>query len=197
MKTLIIATHNQHKFNEISEKLKNFHVNCLSLNDIGWTQEIKEDGNTFLENALHKAKTVSDKHHSIVLADDSGLIVDALPGLLGVKSKRFSPSATKDDNNQLLLQMLDGLPNRNARFVSQMVLYYPDGLYYSYQGVVEGSIAFDCKGSNGFGYDPLFIVKDKQCRMAELSESEKNRISHRGLALERFIEDLKNESIVI
>ncbi len=163
----------------------------LSLNDIGHKDDIEEDGETFLENALKKAKTIADLYECETIADDSGLIVNALPGELGVRSKRFSPLATYHDNNKLLLEKLEHQSDRTAYFISVLVHYFPSGEYRSYEGRVDGRIADDLRGKNGFGYDPLFHVDELDKRMAELSREEKNMISHRGRAIKKLVEDLK------
>jgi len=197
MKKLIIATQNKNKFQEIKVLLAPLNIQCLSLNDLNWKEEIIEDGFSFFENALKKAKTIAKFYNLPTLGDDSGLVVEALPNLLGVKSKRFSSEGTMKANNEKLLKHLKNITNRKAYFISEIVLYYPNDKYYHYIGKVFGEIAYDYKGKNGFGYDPLFIVKDINKRMAELNEEEKNKISHRGKALKKLIEDIKNEVVII
>lgn len=197
MKNILIATQNEGKMIEFNSAFNPLGYNCISLNDIGFTSEITEDGETFFENAYMKAKLIAEKFNMVTLADDSGLIVEALPDELGVKSKRFSKSGNHKDNNILLLKKLENITDRSAYFVSQLVLYYPGGKFYTYQGRVYGEIARDFKGENGFGYDPLFIVDGLDKRMAELTKEEKNKVSHRGNALEKMIRDIKNETIVI
>ncbi len=197
MKKLIIATQNKNKFQEIRALLKPLNIQSLSLNDLNWKEEIIEDGNSFFENALKKAKTIAKFYNLPTLGDDSGLVVEALPNLLGIKSKRFSFEGTSKANNEKLLTLLEDKPNRKAYFVSEIVLYYPNDKYYHYIGKVYGEIANDYKGKNGFGYDPLFIVKGTNKHMAEFSEKEKNKISHRANALKQFIEDIKNEVVII
>lgn len=197
MKKLLIATKNEGKMKEFKAKLEPLGFKLYSLNDIGFNSEIEETGETFLENALIKAKTIAKEYNLVTLADDSGLIVDALPGELGVKSKRFSKTGKDSDNNILLLEKLKTKTNRKARFVSQLVLYYPNDSYYSYLGKVEGVIAKEPLGTNGFGYDPIFQVLELDTRMALLTKEEKNKISHRGRALEKLVEDIINENITI
>ncbi|MBI9009740.1 MAG: RdgB/HAM1 family non-canonical purine NTP pyrophosphatase [Tenericutes bacterium] len=197
MKEILLATKNPHKLLEFSQALKPFGYHCVSLEDIGFTDEIIEDGTTFFDNAYIKAKTIALKYNKITLADDSGLVVIALPEELGVKSKRFSKSATDSDNNTLLLKRLKDVSDRSAYFVSQIVIYYPDGKFYTYQGRVYGHIAEEIKGINGFGYDPLFEIEDLNRRMAELSREEKNMVSHRGNAIRKLVKDLKNEVITL
>lgn len=197
MKEILVATQNEGKMKEVKASLNPLGYSCLSLNDIGFVGEIEEDGKTFFDNAYKKAKIISEKYNKIVLADDSGLVVDALPDDLGVKSKRFSESGKDIDNNKLLLKKLDNETDRTAYFISQLVIYFPNGKFYTYQGRVYGQIAKDFKGTNGFGYDPLFIVDDLNIRMAELTKEEKNKISHRGMALEKLVKDLIDEIITI
>lgn len=190
MEKLLIATQNEDKMNEFKTALEPLGYTLLSLNDVGYDEEIIEDGQTFFDNALKKAKTIAMHFQCQTIADDSGLIVGALPGELGVMSKRFSPQATYHDNNMLLLEKLKAKQNRSAYFVSVLVHYFPDGHFKSYEGRVYGHIAHDLVGDNGFGYDPLFIVDELGKRMAQLSPEEKNRISHRGRAIKLLAEDL-------
>lgn len=197
MKEILIATQNSHKMLEFIQALEPLGFNCISLNDVLFKDEIIEDGKTFFENAFKKAKTISLLYNKITLADDSGLIVNALPGELGVKSKRFSKSAEDKDNNKLLLEKLKDSTDRSAYFVSQLVIYYPSGKFYTYQGRVYGTIAKRQKGVFGFGYDPLFKIDDLNVRMAELTREEKNRVSHRGIAIRKLVKDIKNEVITI
>ena len=132
-----------------------------------------------------------------MIADDSGLIVQALPDELGVASKRFSTTATYEDNNALLLEKLQGVKDRSAYFIAQLVVYQPSGEFYTYQGRVYGTIAHDLKGTHGFGYDPLFYIETLGKRMSELTKEEKNQISHRGIAIQKLVEDLTHEVITL
>lgn len=193
MKQLIAATRNKGKLSEIKALLEPLGIDVLSLDDIGFFDDIVEDGETFLDNAKKKAFVIAMRYHLPTLGDDSGLIVNALPNELGVHSKRFSKEATYPANNRLLLEKLTGIEDRSAHFITQLVLCYPDGTWREYEGRVDGEIAKDLKGKNGFGYDPLFIVEDNHRRMAELTEAEKNKISHRGRALAKLVEDIKDE----
>lgn len=197
MKEILLATQNPHKILEFNHALEPFGIKCIYLNDLNFTGEIIEDGKTFFDNAYIKAKTISKLYNKITLADDSGLMVNALPDELGVKSKRFSKTGDDTDNNNLLLKKMRDETDRSAYFVSQLVIYYPDGKFYTYQGRVSGTIANEIKGVNGFGYDPLFIVEDLNKRMAELTREEKNFVSHRGNAIQKLVRDLKNEVITI
>jgi len=197
MKTILIATQNEDKMKEFRSAFQPLGYQCISLHDVSFHEDIIEDGLTFFDNAYKKAKTISMKYDMIALADDSGLIVTALPDELGVNSKRFSREATYEANNQLLLQKLADEADRSAYFITQLVLYYPNGKFYTYQGRVYGSIALDCKGLYGFGYDPLFVIDGLDKRMAELTKEEKNEISHRGRALNKLVEDIKHGIITI
>ncbi|XMB72368.1 RdgB/HAM1 family non-canonical purine NTP pyrophosphatase [Mycoplasmatota bacterium WC30] len=197
MKDILIATQNEDKMKEFKAALNPLGYNCISLNDVKFKGEIIEDGLTFFDNAYKKAQSISHKYNLITLADDSGLVVNALPNELGVNSKRFSNEATYEANNQLLLEKLANSWDRTAYFVCQLVLYYPNGKFYTYQGRVYGEIAKTLKGNNGFGYDPLFYIPEIGMRMSELSKTEKNQISHRGKAIQRLVEDIKNEIIII
>jgi len=197
MKEILVATQNEGKMKEVRASLNPLGYSCISLNDISFVGKIEEDGKSFFDNAYKKAKVISEKYHKIVLADDSGLVVSALPDELGVKSKRFSKSGEDIDNNKLLLKKLVNETDRTAYFISQLVIYFPTGKFYTYQGRVYGAIAKDSKGTNGFGYDPLFIVDELNVRMAELSKEEKNKISHRGMALEKLVKDIIDEIITV
>lgn len=183
----LIASNNQHKLEEIRRILENHHYTAKSLAEIGLDIDPEETGTTFEENALLKAREVCKASGMPTIADDSGLVVDALDGVPGVFSARFS-GVHGDDvaNNEKLLTMLKNVPEeqRAARFVSVVALVLPNGASMAVQGDCEGSIAFALQGENGFGYDPLFLVGEKS--FAQLSAEEKDAISHRGRALEEF-----------
>lgn len=161
--------------------------------------EIVEDGQTFEENALIKAKAVQAVAGGYALADDSGLEVDALGGAPGVVSARFAgPNATDDDNNRHLLQKLKGMDagQRRARFVAAIALVGPEGVLGSARGVCEGHIAEEARGAGGFGYDPYFIPDGYGQSMAQLSAAEKNGISHRGRALRALLAELQSRKVI-
>lgn len=183
---LLIATRNKHKKNELEAILAGWEVQVLSLDDIPGVPEIVEDGATFAENAVKKARTTADLSGYITLADDSGLEVDALGGAPSIFSARFGgPEADDATNNHKLLYLLrDIVPDqRTARFVCVIAVAIPGGEMHTVRGVCEGHIA-DCgQGQGGFGYDPLFIPQGFNLTFAQLSEAEKNQISHRGQAL--------------
>jgi XTP/dITP diphosphohydrolase len=186
---LVLATRNKGKVREIGSALAIPFLTFQSLNDFPDLPEVIEDGATFLENALKKARTVSDSLNLPVLADDSGLEVDLLKGAPGVWSARFSgPRATDRENNEKLLTLLQGVPEekRSARFVCVLVLYDPSGRWVRTEGTCEGRIAVAPAGDQGFGYDPVFYLPEFQKTMAQLPLEKKNQISHRAKALEKM-----------
>lgn len=190
MKTIVLATKNSGKKKEFEALLKGLNINVKSLSDFPKIPEIIEDGTTFYENALIKAKTVAEATNFIAVADDSGLVVDALNGAPGIYSARFAGDAHNDSaNNQLLLKKMMDIPdeNRQAAFKCVMVIFTPDGRHDYCEGQVKGIIAHHLIGENGFGYDPLFWLPEFKKTMAELTESEKNLISHRGQACRKAI----------
>jgi len=192
---LIVASNNQHKISEIKKILEKLDMNVLSLKDAGIDIEVEEDGETFEENAYKKAKEVFDiVKDAYVLADDTGLMVDAINGAPGVYSARFSgEGATYEKNNAKLLDLLKETPDkdRGAKFVCVMVLIMGDSRIVKVRGEIEGRILREPRGKNGFGYDPLFYVKEFEKTFAEMSDEEKNSVSHRGRALEKLREALK------
>ncbi len=184
-KIIVLASGNAHKLKELKRILKGFTI--LSLKDIGFTDEIVEDGTTFEENALIKARAVHNACGYTVIADDSGICVDYLNGAPGVYSARFSgQNATDKSNNEKLLKLLNGVENRRAEFVSAAAAVFSDGTQIVVRGVVEGSVATEYRGSAGFGYDPLFICDENQKTYAQMSEDEKNSLSHRKRAFEKL-----------
>ena len=191
---LIIASNNAHKLTEIKAILGGCFEEILSLREAGIEHETVEDGETFLENAEKKAREIAELSGCCALADDSGLCVDALGGAPGVYSARFSGVHGDDKaNNRLLLEKLRDTADRSARFVCAMVLVRPDGSCVRAEGVLPGQIALEEQGANGFGYDPLFYLPERGCTAAELSPEEKNRISHRALALRALLKELGKE----
>jgi XTP/dITP diphosphohydrolase len=187
--SVVLATQNEGKLSELRLLLADLPVHVLSVRDaLGASLDVVEDGETFRDNALIKARAVCRATHMVSLADDSGLEVDALGGRPGVRSARFAHEhATDAENNAKLLLELAGVPEaqRSARFRCVLALVTPSNDTPStVDGVCEGSIAPEPHGSGGFGYDPLFIVAGEGGRtLAELSEEEKNRVSHRGQAM--------------
>ncbi|MDH8678941.1 XTP/dITP diphosphatase [Fusibacter bizertensis] len=187
MKKIILASGNQHKLKEIQSILKDFEFELVTMADAGFgDEEIIEDGDTFEANSLIKAKAVYEKLGLASLADDSGLSVDFLGGAPGVYSARYSGEPKSDQrNNEKLLAALKDVPldQRTARFVTVITLMFENGDTLVARGEVEGRIGFEPSGSNGFGYDPLFEVPALGKTFAELTEDQKNAMSHRGNAL--------------
>lgn len=193
---LVIATGNRGKLLEIKGLLDDSHVEAQGLDEFGELPEIIEDGLTFEENALKKARIVSLATGCLALADDSGLVVEALDGAPGVRSARFAgEEAGDDENNRKLLAAMHDLSQeqRRAAFCCAMVLYRPDGWFRVFHGKLAGRIIEAFRGTGGFGYDPLFWVPEYGKTLAELPLSCKNRISHRGQALRQVMECLRNE----
>lgn len=183
MKKLIVASGNKGKLKEIKEILDGKYE-IVSMTEAGFSGEIEENGNSFYENALIKAKTVSEALGEDALADDSGLCVEALGGAPGIFSARYSGvGATAKTNNQKLLNALDGVLDRKAKFCCNVVLYKTSGEIISGYGETEGSILYKEEGGGGFGYDPLFYSNDLQKPFGLCSDEEKNGVSHRFRAL--------------
>lgn len=194
MKRLLVATRNKGKIHEIKALLDGVVDEVLCAADFPVLPETVEDGVTFAENALKKAREACQATGCSVLADDSGLIVSGLHGRPGVFSARFAGEDADDaSNNRKLLHELGQLPeaSRAAAFVCTMAYVTPDGVEKLFEGRVEGVIIDTPRGVHGFGYDPLFFVDGYQQTMAELPLEEKNRISHRGQALRAFRDFLK------
>lgn len=202
---IIFATGNMGKMREIRDILRNIDADILSMKEAGIEADIVEDGTTFEENAVIKAKAVAGlltEHDggkyrdAIVLADDSGLEVDYLNKEPGIYSARYMGEDTPYSvKNQNLLKRLAGVPaeKRSARFVCAIAAVMPDGEVITTLGAIEGRIGDRAEGNNGFGYDPIFYVPEFGCTTAQLSEEEKNRISHRGRALEAMEAELKKK----
>ena len=186
---VILASNNSHKIDEIKNILKDFQFEIVSLMDAGIEVEVEEDGKTFEENAYKKAITIMNMTGEAVIADDSGLEVYALGGAPGVYSARFSGENEHGNykkNNEKLIEMMKDVPDdkRGARFVSSIILLFPEGKEVKAEGYIEGVIGHEEKGDKGFGYDPLFIIPSRNKTFAQLENNEKNAISHRGVALE-------------
>ena len=186
MKRIIFATGNAGKLKEIREILKELDVEVISMKEAGITAEIDENGTTFEENAIIKAKTVMEVCREVVLADDSGLEIDYLNKEPGVQSARYMGEDTSYHiKNQNLMDRLEGVPDekRTARFVCVIAAAFPDGEVLTTRGTIEGRIGYEERGENGFGYDPIFYVPEYGCSTAEMNPDQKNEISHRGKAL--------------
>ena len=183
MSTLVLASNNAHKLEEVSRILEPLGIQVRPIEDFPDIPEPPETADTFEGNALQKARFVFERTGLSTIADDSGLEVDALNGAPGVHSKRFTPEATAASNNARLLIELDGVLERTARFVCALALVTHTG-ERTVRGTVEGEIGLSMKGEGGFGYDPLFLPNEAPGRaMAELTPAQKDEISHRGRAL--------------
>jgi non-canonical purine NTP pyrophosphatase (RdgB/HAM1 family) len=206
MNSIIVATKNKHKFSEIQAFLKNHQsdghqqtssnqgllvsVTLKSLLDYPELPEIDENCLSFVGNALKKAKVISEIVKAPVLADDSGLSVHALDGRPGVFSARYAgKDATDDQNNEKLLKELNDIPKdkRQATFICAMVLYFPDGSFFTSEGELAGEIIDKYRGKHGFGYDPIFFMPDRKVTLAEVPEAEKIKFSHRTQALQNLL----------
>jgi len=192
MQKIVVASNNAGKFREIRSILEPFGFETLSQKQVGYELDVEETGTTFQENAAIKAQAVFDALHCAVIADDSGLVVDALDGAPGIYSHRFAGAdATDAQRNNKLLEMLKDMPTekRMARFICAICYMDENGKQHFFEGKCEGIIGTQLRGENGFGYDPLFYVGGKS--MAEYSTAEKNQMSHRAEALrqlEKYLE---------
>ena len=199
MITMIAASSNAHKIKEIQSIMSKFGVKVVSRKEAGVPEfEIEEDGETFEENSLKKAEAIMKATGKLTVADDSGLMVDYLGGAPGVYSARFAGEECDDEkNNEKLLKHLEGLPaeDRKAKFVSVITLMFTDGNTIVARGECPGRIIETPTGENGFGYDPLFVPDGLSKTFAQLSDKEKNSISHRARALEKLEEILTEREI--
>lgn len=196
METIIFATKNKGKIKEINAILSDLDVEVVSMEDAGITFDVVEDGTTFEENAMKKAVQIMEIGNKITLSDDSGLEIDYMDKAPGIYSARFMGEETPYPQRfQAIFEKLANVPRekRTARFVSCIAAAFPDGRRLVSYDTVEGMIGWEAKGENGFGYDPIFFVPEKDKYMAELSPEEKNAISHRGKALRKMKEMLKKE----
>jgi len=192
---LIIASNNAHKLTEMKAILSPFFDDVQSMREAGIEHETVEDGTTFMENAVKKARELAEISGQAAIADDSGICVDALDGAPGIYSARFSGVHGDDKaNNRLLLEKLEGVENRAAHYTCAIALCWPDGKMLTAEDYLFGEIAHDEKGTGGFGYDPLFLLPERGLRTAELGPGEKNAISHRGKALRKLVKLLEEQS---
>ena len=193
MKRIIFATGNPGKMKETRMILADLPLPVVSMKEAGVEARIVEDGNSFEENAVIKARTVMELTGEPAMADDSGLEIDWLGGAPGIYSARYMGEDTSYEiKNRALLEKLKGVPEekRTARFVCSIACAFPDGRIFTSRGTMEGVIAHDIKGANGFGYDPIFYLPELKCTSAEISPEQKNELSHRGKALRRMKEQL-------
>lgn len=185
---IVFATNNEHKLKEVRAILKD--ENIVSLKEMNINVDPDEVGSTYFENALIKAKEIAKHTNYPVLADDSGLEVYELNNLLGIYTSRFHNELVQKDRNKLVVSMLEGKENRNAAFVCCAVLIVKDKVYH-YEYRCEGRITNKILGEKGFGYDPIFIPNGYEKTFALLEDEEKNRISHRGVAMRKLIDLVK------
>ncbi len=193
-KRIVFATNNAGKMKEVKEILADMNVELLSMKDLELNIPIDENGTTFEENAIIKAKAVSAVCGEIVLADDSGLEIDYLNKEPGIYSARYMGESTSYSiKNAKLIERLDGVPEekRTARFICAIAAVFPSGEVLTTHGEIEGIIGYKAEGTGGFGYDPIFYIPEFERTTAQLSEDEKNAISHRGKALFTMKEKLK------
>ncbi|MBR1691278.1 MAG: XTP/dITP diphosphatase [Lachnospiraceae bacterium] len=204
MKTIIFATTNAGKVREVEEIIAHSDLRIISLKEAGIVADVEENGTTFEENAQIKARAIRELiaekpeyRDAVVLADDSGLVIDYLGGEPGIYSARYLGEDTPYDyKNKVILQRLEGVSDeqRSARFVCAMAAALPDGELLSVTGVMEGRIAHEIKGENGFGYDPIFYMPEFGMTSAQLDPEQKNAVSHRGKAL-RLMKERLDENI--
>jgi len=190
MNEIIVATNNQGKAKEFKQFFAQFNIKCYSLSDFDEQySDVEETGKTFQENAILKAEAAAKFFNKAVIADDSGLVIDALGGKPGIHTARFAGQNKNDeDNMNKVLKLMDAVEDskRSARFVAALAIKIPSEEILVKEGYCEGNISREKKGSHGFGYDPIFIPKGYEKTMAELSAEEKNRISHRNDAFKQL-----------
>lgn len=193
LEEIVFASHNEWKIKEIKKLLAPYGIKVKSALDMN-LPDVEETGKTFEENSLLKSRTIAKLVNMPCLADDSGLCVDALNGAPGVYSARYAPNRDFDKGMEKLLAEMEKSPNksRNAHFYCVISLAWPDGQYKVFAGQVDGKIAFHKMGAGGFGYDPLFVPEGFTSSFAQMSQEEKNKISHRGRAVEKLKDFLNN-----
>ena len=194
MKTIVVATQNKGKVKEIKEMLTGLNVDVKTMGEVGMDIDIEENGTTFEENALIKARAISALIDAIVIADDSGLEVDYLGKEPGVYSARYLGEDTPyEEKNKIIMERLNGAPKekRTARFVCVMAMCQKGKPDVTARGVIEGYIGDHAEGENGFGYDPIFFVDALGTSTANISMEEKNKISHRGQAVRKIAEEIR------
>jgi len=200
MKKIIIASNNKGKIKEIRAIIGEQDIELLDLKDIGFTDEITEDGYSIKENAVKKGLSVMKAVGELTIADDSGLEVDAIDGQPGVLSARFSgEGATDESNNRKLLEHLSNIPmeKRGAQFRCVMALIYPNGRILTAEGICRGRIAYKPIGDKGFGYDPIFIPNGYDKTFSQLGSHVKNQISHRAIALYKMKGIMIREGLIV
>ena len=191
----VLASSNRNKLIELNEILSALGIEVVSQRDLGLNLDVEETGETFEENSYLKASAVCSRTGMIAIADDSGLVVDALGGAPGVRSHRYGTPDLDDEGRwRLLLKNMEGRTDRTCRFVCVITCCFPDGRRLTARGTCEGTVAEAPAGENGFGYDPIFYIPELGKTFAQLSGAEKNAVSHRGRALAQLAELLKRET---
>jgi len=198
MGEVVLATKNKGKAEEFTSLLMGVFQKIIPLRDLDSAPDIVEDGSTFRENVLKKARSISEFTQKLTLADDSGLEVEALGGRPGIFSSRYDGESARDkDNINKLLRELSGLSNRKGRFICTLALVTPGGKEIVVEGTCEGIIIDETRGEGGFGYDPVFFVPEMNKTFAELSSEEKNRISHRARAVKALINSINGRETLL
>ena len=197
MKTVVIATNNKNKVKEFKSIINNPNIEFKTLKEIGYDKDIIEDGNTFIENALIKARTVSRDLNCIAISDDSGLEVRVLNWEPGIYSARYAGGHDDLENNKLLIKNLKGIEDRFARYACAIAICYPNGDELTEIAYCEGKIIDTPLGENGFGYDPYFYVEEFNKTLAQVSLEEKNKISHRARAIRKIKERIDEDFNII
>ena len=190
---IVLASRNKHKIGELQALLREYipTVEVLSLDDVGFTEDIVEDGENFFENAYIKARAAASTGY-IGLGDDSGLSVNALDGAPGIYSARYAGEHGDDEaNNRLLLKNMEEMTDRRAYYTCAMVIAYPDGHTKEAEGYMHGTLRYEGRGTGGFGYDPLFVPNGGAKTLAEYTAEEKNAISHRAEALRKLLASVR------
>ena len=191
---IVIASHNKGKIKEFKEMLEPLGYFVQGVEALGLdVSKVVEDGDSFEENAIIKAKYVYDQLKIPVLSDDSGLVLNAFPDLLGIYSARYLEGESYQVKNQSLIELYENIDDRSAYFVSALVYY--DGEEEVFVGTVKGKIAKEIKGTEGFGYDPIFIPENSNQSFSEMGAFEKSKISHRSIALDQFVAYLKEKEV--
>lgn len=194
MKKLMVATSNQHKVMEFKEIFELFGLTDIELvcpKDFNDDSEPIEDGNSFFDNSLIKAKFYFDKYHMPTLADDSGISIDYFDGKPGIYSARFLPGMNYAEKNEYIVNELKGSDNRGAQFTCVVTYIEENGTVHQYEGIVEGTIAQKPEGNGGFGYDPIFVPNGQDKCVGLLGQDFKNHYSHRSIALKKFVDEYK------
>ena len=190
---IILASNNPGKIKEFREILSKFNIMVVSLKELGFDGDIVEDGLTFEENAIIKAKTIYEKYRIPVISDDSGLCVDALGGAPGIYSARYGGVETDLDRTNLVLKHMENETNRKAHFHCSIVLYLSEEEFHHFEGKVYGTLDYEVKGENGFGYDVIFIPDGYKDTFGIIDSEIKNKISHRAQAIQQLVRYFEND----